>query len=151
MVAILDPRLPQIYVLDSLGGREKDRREAKLFGDCLMRKRKDDCKDAFEVIVPNVPEQPNFEDCGLFAIQYVKEVVNNPDRFRLLCTSRDLSEWFNINKVRYLRSELAELVISLAKEQRKVNGVLEGRDLRIPDIDFLKVNIKRNAISAKNI
>ena len=81
----------------------------------------------------------------------VKEVVNNPDRFRLLCTSRDLSEWFNINKVRYLRSELAELVISLAKEQRKVNGVLEGRDLRIPDIDFLKVNIKRNAISAKNI
>ena len=106
-----------------------------------MRKRKDGFKDKFEVIVPNVPEQPNYEDCGLFVIQYVKEVVSNPDKFRSLSRSGNLSEWFHINVVRKLRGELAELVISLAKEQRKVNGVLEGKDLRIPDIDFEKVRV----------
>ena len=116
LVTILDLRLPQMYVLDSLGGRKKDAREAKLFGDRLMRKRKDNFNDTFEVIVPNVPEQPNFEDCGLFAIQYVKEVVNNPDKFRSLSGSGNLSEWFHIDVVRKLRGELAELVISLAKE-----------------------------------
>ena len=45
LVAILDVRLPQMYVIDSLGGRKKDARKAKLFGDRLMRKRKEDFKD----------------------------------------------------------------------------------------------------------
>ena len=74
-------------------------------------------KDAFSpYFEPVVRLIPNFEfgkicmDGGLFAIQYVKEVVQNPDTFLQLCMSGNLLEWFNIQKVRKLRGEISELV-----------------------------------------
>ena len=143
LVAQLHPVQPLMFLLDSLGNSQEDAREARLFSDFLLSRRPAGLHDsAFIVIVPEVPQQPNYDDCAFFAAKNAEMILRGgPEDFLdRIHTHANLSDWYKEEEVRGARRDLAELVQRLAREQRVEGGLLEGTDLDIPEIDFMKVS-----------
>ena len=115
LVALLDPVAPIVVVLNSLGTGSCKPREAKLFGDFLLKVRMTP-GESFTIRCPSVPEQPNYADCGLFIIKYLQLVMENPQRFIDLVQDPDPASfgfWFEHQDVRVIREEIAQLVVGL--------------------------------------
>ena len=72
-----------------------------------------------QICIPKVPQQPNYTDCGLYTVQYIKQIMENQDG------SNAFESWSDHGEVRIMRNEI-ELVQTLSKEQRQQGGVLEG-------------------------
>ena len=80
-------------------------------------------------------------------MKYIQLVMENPQRFIDLVRDPDHASfgfWFDHQDVRVLRSEIGQLVVRLAKEQREGGGYLYGQqgELKLPSIDFTKVKVK---------
>ena len=145
-VALLDPVSPTVVVFNSLGPSSCMPREARLFGNFLLKLRITP-GPSIKTLCPSVPEQPNFADCGLFVIKYIQLVMQNPQTFVDLVRDPDpvsFGFWFDHQDVRVLRSEIGQLVVGLAKEQREEGGYLHSQqgELKLPIIDFTKVKEK---------
>ena len=75
-------------------------------------------KDNMKGACPKVPQQPNFSDCGLFALQYVESFFKSPlSDFNLPITN--LKKWFPSEVMRNKRSEIAKIIRDLAEKQNK--------------------------------
>ena len=75
-------------------------------------------KDTMKGASPKVPQQPNFSDCGLFALQYVESFFKNPiTNYRL--PIKGLRKWFPSDVMRNKRSDIAKIIQNLATEQNK--------------------------------
>ena len=111
-----------------------------LFKEFLISQMKIMDRQDIQICIPKVPQQPNYADCGLYTVQYIKQIIENPDVFQTLAkVSNALESWFDHSEVRIMRSKIAELVQSLSKEQRQHGGLLEGENVIIPDINFNEV------------
>ena len=113
-VALLDPVSPTVVVFNSLGPRSCMPREAKLFGHFLKLRITPGA--SFKTLYPSVPEQPNYLDCGLFVMKYIKHLLENPQRFIDLVRDPDPASfgfWFDHQDVRVLLSEIGQLVVVL--------------------------------------
>ena len=144
LVAQLHPVQPLMFLLDSLGNSQEDAREARLFSNFLLSRRPAELHGSdFLVVVPRVPQQPNYDDCAFFAAKNAQMILRNgPEDFLdRIHTHANLSNWYKEEEMRGARRDLAELVEGLAREQREVEGLLEGTDLDIPEIDFMEVNV----------
>ena len=147
LVAQLHPVQPYMFLLDSLGNSQEDAREARLFSDFLLSRRPAELSYSdFIVIVPRVPQQPNYNDCAFFAAKNAEMVLRQPDGF--IAAARlptALERWYEVVEVRGARRDLAELVRRLAGEQRERGGLLEGEDFETPEIDFMQVRFRIQA------
>ena len=145
---------PLMVLLNSLsGGPTIITIEAELFRDFLLSHTSSSGL-VFTFVTPLVPQQPNFQDCGLFAIKYAELVISDPKKFFQIVTDTEakqqLSNWFSYYEMENKRGEMAEIIRNLAEEQRREGGPLYGEDLEIPSMDFSKVkrfeNLSTNAI-----
>ena len=80
-------------------------------------------------------------------MKYISLLLDNPQTFVDLVRDPDHASvgfWFYHQDVRVLRSEIDQLVVGLAKEQREGGGYLYGQqgELKLPIIDFTKVKVK---------
>jgi len=136
---------PFVIVLDSLGG-SKNSAVNNLRQYLAQEWRKKMCtgQDTSEefafsaremrTIQPSKPEQDNGSDCGLFLLNYVENMFKNVEQF-LWPTLPDMSDWFTVEEVAWKRKNIAELIRTLASEQRP------GVNLNFPKIKFVAENI----------
>jgi hypothetical protein len=86
-------------------------------------------KDNMKGCCPKVPQQPNFSDCGLFALQYVESFFKSPLKdFNL--PIKNLGKWFPSEVMRQKRSEIATIIRNLALQQNK------DKKFDFPDLVF---------------
>lgn len=140
LAAVLDEDKPIIVVLESLGGSFSiEPPVLKEFESFLSEQKQllTGSQSYFEIVCPIVPRQrQTSNDCGLFVIKYMREIVKDPERFIKRVADSSLNDWFPVEEVDGLRRELADLLLLLAKEQRLPGRELAGQDLTTPDIDF---------------
>eukprot|EP00092_Neocalanus_flemingeri_P082626 GFUD01103534.1.p1 GENE.GFUD01103534.1~~GFUD01103534.1.p1 ORF type:complete len:146 (+),score=48.95 GFUD01103534.1:48-440(+) len=128
-----------MYLLDSLGGSQEDAREAMLFGNFLLGRRKRE-GSGFVTILTDVLQQPNYTDCAFFVAKTAQKILQEPDMFLALANEEaTLTSWYEVEEVRRMRGDIATLVLELAVEQRQEGGTMEALELDIPEIDFTKV------------
>ena len=84
----------------------------------------------FKGASPKVPQQPNFSDCGLFALQYVESFLTKPLTDYTL-PMKGLRKWFPSEVMRNKRSEIAKIIRDLAMEQNK-----DGKEIDFPALTF---------------
>ena len=102
-----------------------------------MNKERDFNKDNMKGCCPKVPQQPNFSDCGLFALQYVESffkvhinvyVLKNNDLiiYSLQDPLQDynlpiksLQKWFAPTVMRHKRADIAKIIRELTVKQHK--------------------------------
>ena len=78
-------------------------------------------KDNFKGFCPKVPQQPNFSDCGLFALQYAESFFKTPIKDFALPIS-GLRKWFSNELMRSKRSDIAKIIRELTgKQNPKLN------------------------------
>ena len=94
-----------------------------------MNEDRDFNKDNFKGACPKVPQQPNFSDCGLFALQYAESFFKNPiSDYSLPITN--LRKWFKNDLMREKRSFIAKIIRDLATEQNP------KQKIEFPNITF---------------
>ena len=71
-----------------------------------------------------VPKQKGGADCGLFLLENVSRILDNPEHFFVQAAEDDLACWYHPNEVVGMREELATLLKQLGEEQRDVGGLL---------------------------
>ncbi|ELR15572.1 uncharacterized protein ACA1_164210 [Acanthamoeba castellanii str. Neff] len=79
-------------------------------------------KDSLLGFIPNLPEQQNGSDCGVFLLQYVEGFCRNPPT---LYTKEDLKvtlnrSWFDNETITQKRREIKDLIARIACEQEPV-------------------------------
>jgi len=136
MVVLVRPgaEQPCMMVLDSLGGDntravyiimkylEIEGRE-KLGEKALVNLKE------MKVVRPNIPQQRNGFDCGVFLLHYAEKMLERPDQFYTFNSGNlDLTDWFPTSEVDRKRSHMAKLVRQLADEQA------QGRTVSFPDL-----------------
>ena len=84
----------------------------------------------FKGASPKVPQQPNFSDCGLFALQYVESFLTKPLTDYTL-PMKGLRKWFPSEVMRNKRSDIAKIIRDLAMEQNK-----DGKEFDFPQLTF---------------
>ena len=84
----------------------------------------------FKGASPKVPQQPNFSDCGLFALQYVESFLTKPLTDYTL-PMKGLRKWFPSEVMRNKRSDIAKIIRDLAMEQNK-----DGKEIDFPALTF---------------
>ena len=132
---------PLMVLLNSISGGPIVTIEADLFRDFLLSHTSSPGV-VFTFVTPLVPQQPNWSDCGLFAIKYAELVISDPKKFFQMVTetgAKQLSNWFSYYEIEKKRSDMAIILRNLAEEQRREGGPLYGQDLEIPSVDFSKV------------
>uniref|UniRef100_A0ABD2X7S0 Ubiquitin-like protease family profile domain-containing protein n=1 Tax=Trichogramma kaykai TaxID=54128 RepID=A0ABD2X7S0_9HYME len=121
---------PSIIIFDSLTklsvGRSKVANDIKLYLKSEFNSRKDYSQSSpvndIKIIYPNVPQQQNCNDCGLFLLQYVESfikdfIVAESPNFSLI---EDLINWFDHNEISEKRNKIKRLLVKL-KTSRKIN------------------------------
>ena len=140
LVAVLDPVEPLLYILESLGGcYSKEPPVATDFRDFLSEQKQllDGSRLEFKTVTPIVPRQAaGSNNCGLFLIQFMRKIVENPTNFIERATSCDLAKWFPPLHVDCLRAEISKLLFLMAIEQREPSQALAGKSLQITELQF---------------
>ena len=141
LAAILDPENPLLVILESIGSYYSNEPPVvKVFETFLMEKKQllghDQTK--FKKVTPEVPRQKQgSNDCGLFAITFMKKIRSQPDDFIRRVKNSSLADWFPSDEVDSLRYELANQLSQLAQNQRLPGHELDGDLLSLPVINFL--------------
>ncbi|KJK80684.1 hypothetical protein H634G_03833 [Metarhizium anisopliae BRIP 53293] len=116
----VDPRLPRIVTLDSLGNPHAA--TCRVLKEYLIAEAKDK-KGIDLVMVPTgmtakkIPEQDNFCDCGVFILGYMEEFLKDPAE-----TVRKLFQKEPVNwdiRPSLLRNQVRDLLFKLQKEQHE--------------------------------
>ena len=130
---------PCILIFDSLQTGLRSRVVATLreYLQCeykaKMNKDREFTKDTMKGASPKVPQQPNFSDCGLFALQYVESFFKTPVKsYQLPLVG--LKKWFPSDVMRNKRAEIAKIIRNLAGEQNK------DKNLEFPELSFTPVS-----------
>ncbi|XP_041710284.1 sentrin-specific protease 6 [Coregonus clupeaformis] len=116
---------PCILIMDSLGGHARSG-VVKILQEYLeveweVRKRslRSFSKDAMRGSNPQVPQQDNYSDCGVYLLQYVESFFQNPPQdFE---SPMDLKEWFPLMRVKRKRADIRKLVLKIQQQQEDTN------------------------------
>lgn len=94
-------------------------------------------RDKMEEKHPEIPQQPNSCDCGIFLLHYVELVFKDFDKF-LGAKLPNLSKWFTEKEIDYKRFDIAQIIRRLAEDQYKAAIVKDGMKtrFRLPKIRF---------------
>ncbi|XP_059086226.1 uncharacterized protein LOC131882947 isoform X2 [Tigriopus californicus] len=109
---------PYFLVLDSLGGNHASdiSKLRSYLGFEYLEKHQNRISFGREKMVeiePDVPQQTNSCDCGVYLLHYVELLFKNPGQF-YWAKMRDLRSWFAESEVRHKREFLASLIQELA-------------------------------------
>ena len=74
---------------------------------------------------PNVPQQTNLTDCGLFLLQYVESFYEDP-LTSYQAPLRNVDNWFSEDCITNKRYQIAHLIQDLA----------DNKSLKFPDLEF---------------
>lgn len=78
-------------------------------------------KETIRAGYPNVPQQTNFSDCGIFVLQYVESFFKNPIQ-NFQTPIRGVDNWFSSELVcKTKRKEIEELILRLHKQQTEAS------------------------------
>ena len=140
LVAVLDPVEPVLVILESLGGiYSKEPPVATEFKEFLCEQKQllDGSRLVFKTSTPSVPRQAaSSNDCGVFLVQFMRKIVENPQNFIERVENCDFSDWFPPQCVAGLRDEMSKLLYLMANEQRMPSQVLAGESLQITELKF---------------
>ncbi|KAI0005188.1 cysteine proteinase [Xylariaceae sp. FL0662B] len=123
-----DPDQPKIITLDSLEWTHSP--ACSLLRQYLVAELKD--KKGIEIPSPgslgmtakNLPQQSNYCDCGLYLLGYIRELLQNPDRFvRSILMGKDGIDW-NLDPSE-LRNDIRTLLFDLQREQQDREDALK--------------------------
>ncbi|XP_034153136.1 sentrin-specific protease 6 isoform X1 [Esox lucius] len=114
---------PCILIMDSLGGNGRPG-VVKILQEYLeveweVRKGtlRSVSKDTMRGFNPQVPQQDNFSDCGIYLLQYVESFFQNPPQdFE---PHMNLKEWFPLQRVKRKRAEIRKLILKIQRQQEK--------------------------------
>jgi len=145
MVVLVRPggEQPCMMVLDSLGGdntRAVDiiKEYLKIEGRVKLGKTALMNREEMKVVRPDIPQQRNGYDCGVFLLHYAEKLMERPDQFYTSTFGTLdlalLAAWFLTSEVDSKRSHMAKLVRQLAFEQA------QGRTVTFPDLIFTSEN-----------
>ncbi|XP_021440147.2 sentrin-specific protease 6 [Oncorhynchus mykiss] len=112
---------PCILIMDSLGGHVRSG-VVKILQEYLeveweVRKGslRSFSKDSMRGSNPQVPQQDNYSDCGVYLLQYVESFFQNPPKdFE---PPMDLKEWFPLMLVKRKRADIRKLVLKIQHQQ----------------------------------
>lgn len=116
----VDPRLPRIVTLDSLG--HPHAATCKALKEYLIAEAKDK-RGVDLTIVPNgmtakrIPEQDNYCDCGVYILGYMEEFLKDPDESVRKLFQKEPMNW-DIRPP-LLRNQLRDLLFKLQGEQQE--------------------------------
>ncbi|XP_071183213.1 sentrin-specific protease 6-like isoform X2 [Salvelinus alpinus] len=116
---------PCILIMDSLGGHVRSG-VVKILQEYLeveweVRKGslRSFSKDSMRGSNPQVPQQDNYSDCGVYLLQYVESFFQNPPKdFE---PPMDLKEWFPLMLVKRKRADIRKLVLKIQHQQEDTN------------------------------
>ncbi|XP_027839005.2 uncharacterized protein LOC114121055 isoform X2 [Aphis gossypii] len=139
---------PCILLFDSLSGGVHRARITATLRDWLEQeymakykgKKKDFSPKAIKGALIRVPQQPNYTDCGLFAIHFFKRFFERPIVDYTL-PIRHLENWFSIDEVAkncQKRKELQSIIFARMKER----GSVLPDDVQLPILNFTDPPIK---------
>jgi len=98
-------------------GREKDQRDFK--------------EEDMPSVCPEIPQQPNLTDCGLYVLEYIEAFFRSPiEDFSVPLAS--LKNWFTSDHAQGKRATIAGLIKRLATQQNP------GTKFRFPSLGFSK-------------
>ena len=131
---------PLVIVLDSMGGRQDQAVQDILdyLGDEWINNGFIDRSKALfpfdkkemTILRPKCPIQPDYTSCGLYLIEFLNQIFKYIATY---CTSvgySNVQNWTNEEKMKAKRSEIANLIQKISKEQGRYNHVT------FPDIRF---------------
>ena len=139
---------PLMVAINSIGGGPSEPVEATMLCNFLLSL----CgwtEHEFNIVIPNVPEQPNWTDCRLFTMQYIDEIIVNPDRFIQMAAkpgASKLKNWFPYSEMKKKRCNVAAQVRRLAVEHHKQCGPLQKMALQTSDIDLDEVRFEYSIV-----
>ncbi|XP_071956317.1 uncharacterized protein [Antedon mediterranea] len=113
---------PCILIFDSLKGTSKrntciNKLKEYLTVEWKIRKGKNRDFD-FKGMQPDVPQQSNYHDCGVYLLQYVESFFTLPIN-NYSSPLRGLSEWFTEDKVNCKRDEIKKLISQLSEQNKR--------------------------------
>lgn len=116
-----DPKAVRVISLDSLGGQHPAVSTAMK----VYLQHEIEAKKGLRVEVPaffgmsarNIPTQPNFTDCGVYLLGYMREFMKDPDKFATNILQREERTWdFDAPT---LRNEIRDLIFKLQKDYQR--------------------------------
>ena len=125
---------PIMIVMDSLEDGLKNtvcnnlRTYLSLEWSAKMNTKREFTRENMPVFCPNIPQQTNLTDCGLFLLQYVESFYQNPLE-NLDIPLKSLENWFSYDVIVRKRHDIAKLIRILASQ----DGL---KNLQYPEIDF---------------
>ncbi|KAI1308704.1 Sentrin-specific protease 7 [Halotydeus destructor] len=73
---------------------------------------------------PQVPQQPNSSDCGVYLLHYVEELFKDPAKLLHNLEERDHRDWFSGSQVRTKRMFIKNIIDDMERKQKNgSNGV----------------------------
>lgn len=115
-----DPRDPRIITLDSLGSPHSS--VVRSLKEYLMAEAEEKKGEKMEnpgqlgTTVKDIPMQDNFTDCGVYLLGYIKEFMQDPDKFISDILQKEDRVWqLNASE---LRNDLRNLILKLQKEHQ---------------------------------
>ncbi|KAG6353881.1 hypothetical protein INS49_005138 [Diaporthe citri] len=116
-----DPKATRVITLDSLDGTHSAVSTALK----IYLQHEIEAKKGLRVEAPatigmsarDIPTQPNFTDCGVYLLGYMREFMKDPDRFATNILQREERTW-NFDAPT-LRSEIRDLIFKLQKEYQQ--------------------------------
>ena len=137
LVAVLDPHVPTVFILESLGGSKFGREPPFTDKFCSLLafslSSRDVALGEFRKVLLDVPRQPyGSNNCGLFCIYFVELILGDPVIFVTLANSNDLAKWFPSNFLNSKRDEVAANIASAAESQRLPGGPMLRFHIDLP-------------------
>lgn len=116
-----DPKATRVITLDSLDGTHSAVSTALK----IYLQHEIEAKKGLRVEAPatigmsarDIPTQPNFTDCGVYLLGYMREFMKDPDRFATNILQREERTW-NFDAPT-LRGEIRDLIFKLQKEYQQ--------------------------------
>lgn len=116
-----DPKATRVITLDSLDGTHSAVSTALK----IYLQHEIEAKKGLRVEAPatigmsarDIPTQPNFTDCGVYLLGYMREFMKDPDRFATNILQREDRTW-NFDAPT-LRGEIRDLIFKLQKEYQR--------------------------------
>lgn len=116
-----DPKATRVITLDSLDGTHSAVSTALK----IYLQHEIEAKKGLRVEAPatigmsarDIPTQPNFTDCGVYLLGYMREFMKDPDRFATSILQREERTW-NFDAPT-LRGEIRDLIFKLQKEYQQ--------------------------------
>ena len=125
IVAVCDGNKPVIFVLESIGGY-REPAGVRIMSKFLQERRvaANLPRTEIPIITPEVPRQPiGSNDCGIFLIENVTRIVQNPGIFLEKVSGGQLKEWYRPADVSQGRIEIAASIRKLSIDQKRDHAV----------------------------